>query len=90
MTRDANERAMDPHDLTPELFARLGAGQVGYLRQMSSDDLARLFPGAAHIARGLRLWALLNADGTPIIVADSREAALANAYEHDLTMVPVH
>ena len=33
---------------------------------------------------------LLAADGAPILVTDSREAATANAWEHDLRMVSLH
>ncbi|MEP0452136.1 MAG: DUF1150 family protein [Roseibium sp.] len=52
--------------------------------------MAALFPEVPPIQDSTTLWALLNADGTPILLADSREAALANAFEHDLEMVSVH
>ena len=42
------------------------------------------------IAPGMKLFSLHAADGTPIIVTDSREAAVANAREHELDMVSVH
>lgn len=90
MTRDAHPRAANPRALSPEVFAQLGTGHVGYLRQISSDDLRRMFPDTPELARGMRLWALLGADGNPIIVADSREAAIANALETELVMVSVH
>ncbi|WP_439530474.1 DUF1150 family protein [Pannonibacter sp.] len=90
MTRDPHPRADNPRALSPEVFAQLGTGHVGYLRQISSDDLHRLFPGTPEMARGLRLWALLGADGNPILVSDSREAAIANALETELIMVSVH
>jgi len=32
----------------------------------------------------------LSADGTPIIITDSRDAALANAWENDLETVSLH
>jgi hypothetical protein len=38
----------------------------------------------------MRLFALHSADGTPIMVTDSREAAVANAVTHELEMVSVH
>ena len=47
-------------------------------------------PGAGN-APGLNLYALDAADGTPIMVTDSREAVLANAWSHELeTVVSVH
>jgi hypothetical protein len=42
------------------------------------------------IAAGLDLWALLGADGTPIMLADSREAVVLNAHENDLETVSLH
>ncbi len=71
-------------------FLQLGDGKVAYIRRISSDDVQSLFPGAPNLAPGLKLWALLSADGTPIMLTDSREAAMANAQEADLTTVSVH
>ncbi|PZU93460.1 MAG: DUF1150 domain-containing protein [Chelatococcus sp.] len=76
--------------LTAAEFAALGTGEVAYLKPMSSDELSRIFPQAPKIESGLQLFALLSADGAPILVTDSREAATANAWEHDLRMVSVH
>jgi hypothetical protein len=42
------------------------------------------------MAPGLQLFALLSASGTPILVADTRDAALANAWAHDLATVSLH
>lgn len=76
--------------LTPEQFASLGGGQIAYLRQVTSDDVKRMFPQAPEVVPGLRLFALLAADGTPIMLTDSKAAAIANAWEHQLTTVSVH
>ena len=76
--------------LTPAEFAALGSGEVAYLKPLMSDELARIFPQAPEIRPGLQLFALLAADGAPILVTDSREAATANAWEHQLTMVSLH
>ena len=79
-----------PTPLTTAEFAALGNGQVAYLKPIMSDDLARIFPQAPEIEPGLQLFALLAADGAPILVTESREAATANAWEHDLRMVSLH
>jgi len=76
--------------LTPAEFAALGTGEVAYVKPMTSDELMRIFPQAPKIEPGLRLFTLLSADGAPILVTDTREAATANAWEHDLKMVSVH
>ena len=49
-----------------------------------------MFPEAPQIAPGIKLFALHAADGTPIMLTDSREAALANALSHELQAVSVH
>ncbi|PNG27078.1 DUF1150 family protein [Methylocella silvestris] len=76
--------------LTDEQLARLGGGQVAYVRTMQSDEVNRLFPQAPVMQPGMRLFALLAADGSPIAVTQSRDAALANAMEHELEMVSLH
>ncbi len=76
--------------LTPEAFAVLGGGQVAYVRVIKSEEVKTLFPQAPLMAPGMKLFSLHAADGTPIIVTDSREAAVANAREHELDTVSVH
>lgn len=78
------------HPLTDEQFAKFGGGHVAYIKPMLSDDVTRLFPQAPAIQPGLRLFALLAADGTPIMLTDSRDAALANAWEHELLPMSLH
>jgi hypothetical protein len=76
--------------LSPEAFAVLGGGQVAYVREIKSEEVKGLFPQAPQMAPGMRLFSLHAADGTPIIITDSREAAVANAREHELDTVSVH
>lgn len=78
------------HVISQAALAAIGDGQVAYLKPIKSDDVASLFPGAPPVAPGMNLFALLAADGTPILISDSREAALANAWEHDLETVSLH
>jgi hypothetical protein len=76
--------------LTDEQLASLGGGRVAYLRPIRSEDLGRFFPAAPPVEPGLQLFALLAADGTPILITDSRDAAVANALSHELEMVSLH
>ena len=71
-------------------LAALGEGQVAYVKPMQSDEVQRLFPQAPAMAPGLQLFALLSASGEPILLADSRDAAVANAWAHDLETVALH
>ena len=80
----------DISELTAQEFAHLGDGAIAYVKSIMSEDATRLFPQAPAIRPGLRLFALLGADGTPIMLTDSKDAALTNAWEHQLQTVSVH
>jgi len=76
--------------LTREQFAHLGDGMIAYVRPMRSEDVNRLYPQAPEITPGLTVFALFGADGAPILLADSADAAIGNARENDLQMVSLH
>jgi hypothetical protein len=76
--------------ISPEAFAHLGDGTLAYVKTIRSEDVPVLFPQAPEIAPGLKLFALHAADGTPIMLTDSLEAAEANAWSQELQMVSVH
>lgn len=71
-------------------FAALGEGQIAYVRPMLSDDIRRIFPQAPELEPGLELFALLSASGVPIMLTDSRDTAIANAWAHDLRTVSLN
>jgi hypothetical protein len=79
-------------DLSPEALAHLGDGRIAYVKTIRSEDVAALFPEAQmpQIPPGQTLFALHAADGTPIMLTDSREAAVANAWSQELETVSVH
>jgi hypothetical protein len=91
MTNEPN-RAETKFDITPEALAHLGDGRIAYVKTIRSEDVHALFPEAEmpQIPPGRRLFALHAADGTPIMLTDSREAALANAWSQELETVSVH
>ena len=76
--------------ITQEALAHLGDGRLAYVKAIRSEEVANLFPQAPKIAPGLKLFALHSADGTPIMLTDTREAALANAWSQELEPVSVH
>jgi hypothetical protein len=75
---------------TVEQLAQLGGGSIAYVKPLLSEEAQRLFPQAPALQPGMRLFALLNADGTPIMLTDSHAAALANAWSHELQTVSLH
>ena len=56
--------------LTPQEFAHLGDGAIAYVKTINSEDVARLFPQAPALRPGVKLFALLGADGSPIMLTD--------------------
>ncbi len=84
------ENAAGHPAITQEALARLGGGRIAYVKPIRSEDVAALFPHAPRIAPGIELYALHAADGTPIMLTDTREAALANAWSQELETVSLH
>ena len=80
----------EPESVSPEALATLGEGHIAYVKQIRSEYVPGLFPQAPHLAPGLKLFALYTASGTPIMLTDSREAAVANAWSNELQAVSVH
>jgi hypothetical protein len=78
------------HLMSLKELALLGDGEVAYIKQLDSDSAERLFPALDDAPEGIDLFAVLGADGTPLALTDSRNAAIANAIENDLVPVSVH
>ena len=85
-----NQTAAGSPVISPEALAQLGDGQIAYVKAIRSEQVAKLFPQAPAIEPGTQLFALHAADGTPIMLTDTREAAVANAWSHELETVSVH
>ena len=76
--------------ISPEALAVLGGGKIAYVKAIRSEDVQAMFPQAPDLRPGIKLFALHAADGTPIMLTDSREAAIANAWSQELETVSVH
>ena len=91
MTNDKTIELNETHPaITQEALAHLGDGEIAYVKPIKSEDVAKQFPQAPEMAPGIMLFALHAADGTPIMLTDTREAALANAWSQELEPVSVH
>jgi len=90
MPSEMSRTEMTQIDISPEALAHLGDGQIAYVKTIRSEDVHALFPQVPEIQPGLKLFALHAADGTPIMLTDSREAAVANAVSQQLETVSVH
>ena len=80
----------DQSTISPQALAVLGGGKIAYVKTIRSEDVKAMFPEAPQLEPGARLFALHAADGTPILITDSREAAVASAESNDLEAVSVH
>jgi len=89
MNKMMNDQATNPA-ITQEALAQLGDGRIAYVKAIRSEDVQTLFPQAPQIAPGVQLFVLHAANGTPIMLTDSREAAVANAWSQQLEAVSVH
>ncbi len=76
--------------ITQEALAQLGDGRLAYVKAVRSEDIAGMFPEAPKLEPGVTLFSLHAADGTPIMLTDTREAAVANAWSQELETVSVH
>ena len=71
-------------------LAKLGGGKVAYIKVMTADEAKEMFPAVEGIPTGISLYALHAADGTPIALTDSRQAALGHAMGDELEIASVH
>jgi hypothetical protein len=85
-----NDLVLNKSGMTDQAFSILGGGKIAYVKPIRSEDVHDLYPQAPQLQPGLQLFALHAADGTPILVTDTREAAIANAWSHELETVSVH
>jgi len=77
-------------ELTPQDLAALGEGDLGYIREIEVQEAQRLLGSQASVSPDSKLYCLYNADGTPVSISGSREAALGSAFEHELMAMSVH
>ena len=90
MTNTMTNNQVTIGNISPEALALLGGGKIAYVTAIRSEDVQKHFPQAPQLAPGTELFALHAADGTPIMLTDSREAAIANAWSQELETVSVH
>lgn len=92
MTETTEKRIdADFEPLMTELeLARLGGGHVAYIKVLSPDEAREMFPSIEGLPTGIDLYALHAADGTPIALTDTRQAALSHAMDGELAVASVH
>lgn len=77
--------------MTAEKLKHLGEGKISYIRRMTGSEVVGMIPDAAgQIPDHAKVWALISADGQPIMISDNREMLEANASENNLATVSRH
>lgn len=76
---------MSEHEL-----ANLGEGEVAYIKVLTSDEARAMFPTVEGLPNGISLFSLHGADGTPIALTDTIQAALGHAMEDELAIAALH
>lgn len=71
-------------------LAQLGGGEVAYIKHMQPDEAHELFPSIEGLPHGIELYALHAADGTPLAITDTRQAAVEHAYSDELAIASLH
>jgi hypothetical protein len=85
------QKIMEPRIvMTEKEFATLGGGVVAYIKTLTSDEASRMFPAIEGLPQGINLFSLHAADGTPLALTDTRQAAIGHALDDDLEIASVH
>jgi hypothetical protein len=72
-----------------EELAQLGTGALSYIRAVEGHEVNRMV-GGKQVPPDAKLFCLFNANGAPISISGTREAAAVSAEEHELIAISVH
>ncbi len=76
--------------MTEYEFAALGGGVVAYIKTLTLAEASRMFPPIEGLRKGGNLFLLHAADGTPLALTDTKQAAIGYAIDDDLQIARVH
>jgi hypothetical protein len=75
--------------LTPAQFMALGGNAVVYLKPMRGSQLAQMM-GQPELAEDEEFHLVVSADGSPLLIADSRESATEWLSDKTYGLVTLH
>lgn len=76
--------------MSDDELANLGDGEVAYIKVMSSAQAKQMFPSIQGLPKNGTLYSLHAADGEPIALTDTIQAAVGHAMEDELAIASVH
>jgi hypothetical protein len=83
--KQTNLKPAPEFSMTRAELEQLGRGEVAYVRPIGSAEARSLMGEEAPVADGGHYFCLHMADGTPVSISSTQEAAIANAMVNDLT-----
>lgn len=89
-SKSHNRAARNEAAISQLELAKLGGGHVAYIKTLTSDEAQRMFPAVRELPSGINLYALHAADGTPIALTDTKQAALSHAMDGELLIAAIH
>ncbi|MEQ1653550.1 MAG: DUF1150 domain-containing protein [Hyphomicrobium sp.] len=90
MSKTRKQTSAMPPVMSEIELARLGGGEVAYIKTLSADQASQMFPMIEGLPKGINLFSLHAADGTPIALTDTMQAAIGHAEEGELAIAPLH
>ncbi len=84
------DKSGNPHAISVGELAKLGGGQVAYIKVMSSAEAKAMFPAVQGLPQGINLDSVHAADGTPLALTDSMSAAISHAMGDELQIATLH
>ncbi len=79
-----------PIEISLEQLQAIGSGFLAYVKPIAVEDATRMLGQAVEAGPEGKLFALFGANGAPISISRSREAAIGNAMEHELIAASLH
>jgi hypothetical protein len=79
-----------PGCMSTQAFAMLGESRLAYIKVVRSEEVAFLCAEAPLLPPGQRVFVLHGADGSPILLAGTREAAMADAASRQIETLSLH
>jgi hypothetical protein len=76
-------------ELTAAQFMALGGNAVVYVKQVAGDELAEMM-GQPDLAEDAQYHLVVSADGSPLLIADSAEAAAEWLSDKNYGIVTLH
>ncbi|MGI9522826.1 MAG: DUF1150 family protein [Hyphomicrobiaceae bacterium] len=76
--------------MTDEEFAELGDGQWAYIKSLTSEEALEAYPSIEELPKGINIYALHAADGSPIALTDDKGVAIEQAMGEELEIASLH